>query len=349
MKLTRRRFRWAYLSLENLAQQNTPRQIRQALKSLPTTLEDSYTEILLQIPEKDKSLAQAAILWLTFARRPLTLVELNEAIIVEDGETDIDEEDRICRKEAILETCRGLVDCYAGVVSLAHSSVETFLTASKIKSTQAARFSLEPGKGDKILMQKCLQYLSMDIFRSGPCRDVQEFKARLKTYPLLEYAAQHWPLHAKRCELDKSDVASIMDFFHTWRLPNGGNHASWVQVLIPDIDPWEHEIWTENQPLYYAASFGLYEVVKALLQEDSGADLFALGGRYGSTPLFVALWREQYDVALLLLDAGSDATLEDEGSGLTAMELMDPVTKADPSGPLATKVRQLLIDKRCSS
>ncbi|THV89698.1 hypothetical protein D6D27_06299 [Aureobasidium pullulans] len=276
-------FRWAYLSLDNLARKNTPRQVRAALQGLPASLGDIYADILGRIPEETRELAQKALLWLIFARRPLTLAELNEAIIIEDGQTDIDEDDRICRETAVLETCHGLLDCYNGVVSLSHSSVETYLTKTNTMPIEAATFGLEVEDGDRILMRVCLQYLSMEPFASGHRRDDKELLETLKQYPLLDYAAQTWAVHAH---------------------------------------PWDLEILSTTHPLYYAASFGLYQIVQTILQEDPHVDINAQGGRYGSRPLFVACWREHYDIAHLLLDAGADVTLEDEASGFTALSLV---------------------------
>lgn len=320
--LTFSRFRWAYLSLDNLARKNTPRQVRAALQGLPASLGDIYADILGRIPEETRELAQKALLWLIFAMRPLALAELNEAIIMEDGQTDIDEDDRICRETAVLETCHGLLDCYNGVVSLSHSSVETYLTETNTMPIEAATFGLEVEDGDRILMRVCLQYLSMEPFASGHRRDDKELLETLKQYSLLDYAAQTWAVHARNCELQQSDKDAIMRFLQTAHQPRGGNHGLWVHVLSPATDPWDLETLSTTHPLYYAASFGLYQIVQTILQGDPHVDINAQGGRYGSRPLFVACWREHYDIAHLLLDAGADVTLEDEASGFTALSLV---------------------------
>lgn len=135
--------------------------MRRALERLPPTLEDSYADLLTTIPLGNRSLARQALLWLAFAKRPLRLEELNEAVIIQDNQAAIDEEDRLCRSALIPEVCRGLIDHDADLTTLAHSSVARFLMTPDILSSKAAYFALNPEQGDRALMHMCLQYLSM--------------------------------------------------------------------------------------------------------------------------------------------------------------------------------------------
>lgn len=315
-------FRWVYLSLDNLARKNTPRQIQASLHGLPASLEDIYANILRSIPEEDRSFIRRALLWLTFARRPLTLVELNEAIVMEHNQMDIDENDRICREEMVLESCHGLVDCYDGLVSLAHSSVEKFLTTSNIKSLGVDSFGLNLDDGDRILMRECLQYLSMTPFTSGYLEKDEELRKTCKQYPLLKYAALSWASHASRFQLNQEDKAIIMGFLKTCRLPRGGNHSAWVRVYVLNLESSDLTPLSTTHPLYYATLFGLRHIVEIILQEDKDVDVNAIGGRMGCTPLFIACWREYYDIASLLFRAGADASISDHSTGFTPPMLL---------------------------
>lgn len=252
----------------------------------------------------------------------MTLAELNEAVVVEFGQSDIDEDDRLCRRELILDLCRGLIDCFSGVASLAHSSVATFLTSSNPLPEELKMFRVTRGEGEWILMRKCLSYLSMTPFSSGYCNCHKELKDRLNKYPLLPYAAENWALHANKCAITPKDSANILSFLQTYHSPRGGNYSSWAQALLPKTDIGDLKALTTTPPLYYAASFGLASVVKLILEEDRGVDVDAKGGRNGSTALFVACWREHYDVARLLLGAGADALLWDKSTGLTPRALL---------------------------
>ena len=101
-----RRFRWVQYQLNMLSVQRTGKGVRKALDQLPEDLNSTYINMLCRIAPYDKPLAQDALLWLSFAQRPLSLVELSEAVIIEEG---IDDECRLHPPEVILSICQGLV------------------------------------------------------------------------------------------------------------------------------------------------------------------------------------------------------------------------------------------------
>jgi len=249
--------------------------------------------------------------------RPLSLAELNEAIMLGDDQTSVDDETRLSQDDLILRLCQGLIEIQANTardydqlakstrIVLGHSSVKTYLASSDIRTSRASFFGFDEPAGNAVLMRKCLQYLSFSHFQSGYCDDVPDLANLTNDYPLLAYAAYSWALHAASTSpTSLADKTLILRFLATKTLPNGGNFALWVQLLIPDVDRASVE---RTQPLYYAASFGLTAVVATILESAhrDGIDINALGGRFGSTPLFVACWRDHFDVARLLLNAGA--------------------------------------------
>lgn len=296
--------------------------MRRALQKLPPTLEDRYADLLTNIAYGHRSLARQALFWLTFAKRPLRLEELNEAVIVQDNQAAIDEEDRLCHSGLILEICRGLIDHHSGFITLAHSSVARFLVTPDIVSRKTAYFVLRSGEGDRDLMHMCLRYLSMECFTSGPCRTVDELALRLQSYPLLSYAATCWATHANGLEFDQFDVDSIMKFLQTHHLSRGGNYGSWIQILLPETALWDAEGLRDIHPLYYAASFGLVKIVSLILESDRELDIDTRGGRFRSTPLFVACWRGYYDLARVLISAGANPKIVDKGCKLDVFGLL---------------------------
>lgn len=245
-----------------------------------------------------------------------------------------------------------MIDYHAGVTTLAHSSVAKFLMTPVIFSSKAAYFALRPDEGDRVLMNMCLQYLSMDCFASGPCKTVDEFASRLQSYPLFLYAATCWAMHANSFELNQLDVDSIMKFLQTHRLSTGGNYCSWIQILLPETPMQGVMRLRDIHPLYYAASFGLTKIVRLILQNDKEVNVDTRGGRTGSTPLFIACWRGYFDVARILISAGADPTIVDRGVGLDVFEFLrscyiSVTPEADdfleyiskkPSGKLITRV-----------
>lgn len=331
-----------HLSLENLAIQNTPKQVRRALQELPPTLEDRYADLLANISHGNRLPVRQALLWLAFAKRPLRLEELNEAVIVQDDQSAIDEEDRLCHPGLITEICRGLIDHHAGFVTLAHSSVARFLMTPDILSSKAAYFALGPDEGNRALMHMCLQYLSMDCFTSGPCRTANGLTQRLQSYPLLPYAATFWAVHANSLELDQIDVDRIMKLLQTHCLSTGGNYCSWLQILLPESNLRVVMRLQQIHPLYYAASFGLAKIVRLILENDKDIDIDIPGGRHGSTPLFVACWRGHFDVARILISAGADPTIVDN-VGLDVFDFL----RACRARPGASDFLEYISEKPC--
>jgi len=87
----------------------TAHQMKQALKSLPETLDQTYDHILQKIPGKDMDYAKAALIWLACSERLLSLEELAEAIIAQPSVKTIDPEDRLSDPMEVMDICGSLV------------------------------------------------------------------------------------------------------------------------------------------------------------------------------------------------------------------------------------------------
>ena len=90
---TLNRFHFSTLQIQNLKTKLTKRSLRLALENVTNSVgeiyKDSYAIILAQ-PGAIASLAQKVLSWVTFTYRPLNLAELQHALAVESGDTDID-------------------------------------------------------------------------------------------------------------------------------------------------------------------------------------------------------------------------------------------------------------------
>lgn len=245
----------------------------------------------------------------------MTIVELSEAAILEDSDTTLNQDSRLHRPEVILEICHGFLEYDVGSkeVKLAHPSVRDYLLSEYARNEDDSFFSFTADLGNQALMHKCLVYLMFDDFQSGVAPDVISLVSRQRDFPLLEYAAEYWGVHASFATKDEWSLAER--FFSTKDLPRGGNFGAWVNWLIPDCY-FGHVMSTK--PLYYAASFGIVPMVRSLLSGSGSMDLERPGGRFGSTPLQVACFRGRRQVAEILVTAGGDFWSNDTGSGKPA-------------------------------
>jgi hypothetical protein len=240
------------------------------------------------------------------------LEEVAEAAVLGEGESRIDDDMRLPDPGVLLDICQGLTeyDAKSNTVTLAHSSVRTFLTSSNIKKSKASWYGYTISGIHATTAKKCLNYLMCDPFKDGFCSN-DVLANKLKDYPFLNYATQYWPLHARLSSNTIWFKFKLMDFCLSHRLPNGGNFTFWVKNLISNAPEYQIK---GTQPLYYAASFGLTDLVRSLLSSKS-VDIEATGGRYNSSALHVAVFRGHTDIVRILLDCGANVNaLDEEGT-----------------------------------
>jgi hypothetical protein len=309
------RFRYAQCQLDYLVTLRTTRMVKQALYNLPSDINAVYETILSNIPEPDRVLARESLFLVAGALRPLTILELAEAVVVERRDTHIDDEIRLLDPEVLLEICQGLIeyDKASNVVTLAHSSIRSFLTSCSIDKSKASWYGYNLSGIHADVADKCLTYLLFDHFRGGYCRN-GDLAKDFNDFPFLRYASQYWPLHARLCTEPIYFDVTAMKFCLSHALPNGGNFSFWAQCLMPDAS---EERIRATKPLYYAASFGLTDLTKSLLTSKC-INIEAPGGRHKSSALHVACYRGHVDIARHLLECGADVNAAD-GDGVTPL------------------------------
>jgi len=310
------RFRWVQCQLDILSRLRTPGAVREALTKLPPTLDKTYESLLYRIgDDEDKILAREILEILAFTLRPLRLPELCEFLQITRGLRVLDESKCLADPADILSICGSLLTYQkeGGLVTLAHHSVRTYLMSDL--QGKSEYFQLLPSRAHWNLATKCLTYLSFDAFAGGPCSSAMGLQERYQRFPLLEYAAQRWALHLGNLQRLDDSMWNTLKHFLFSADEGRNNFPAWVQLLIPNASI--SQIF-ETPPLYYAASFGLTEVVRYLL--DAGANIEARGGRGGATPVNIASFRGHYDAAKLLLERGADPHAEDRYGLWSAIE-----------------------------
>jgi hypothetical protein len=274
------------------------------LKELPKGLNETYENILLKISKNDVEIVRKILLWLAFAVLPLTPEELHTAVAIEQDMDELDEDSLLRSPQDILSLCGSLVSLSEqGHIRLAHLSVKDYLLSSE---ACLPRFLINASDGNNEMAIDCLTYLSYRTLASGPSQTEEDYIERLSQHPFIEHAARGWTYYVRATTSPLKLDEFISDFFSS---RSHKTFMSWVQIINAEhSSDWDFYP-RHATPLYYAASFGLTEMVKRLIK--TGINLNAPGSRFGGTALHAAVLRDHTDVIRLLLEAGVNPSQAD--------------------------------------
>lgn len=284
--------------------------MRASLQQLPKGLNETYANILRRTSPEDSELLRRILVWVTCTVLPLTLENLREAIAVEYDVTEIEEieESRLHNPRDILIVASSLlIVSEDGHVKLAHLSVKDYLLSAEIRGTPSiAVFSISLGEVYRELALDCLAYLSLKSLSTGPSTTTEDWESRLTSHPLLRHAAKGWTYYTRQAQPSTELKEATTRFFSS---ESSAIFMSWIQILNSNwIFEWK-DYPRHATPLYYAASFGLEEVVASLIEKN--VDVNAPGSRFGGTALHGAALREHVPIMEALLKAGADPSRAD--------------------------------------
>lgn len=239
--LTEQRFRWASCQLDSLRKCLRPAAVRKTLSTLPSTLDETYERILLNIDELYKQEAQLALTWLVASRRVLTVEELAEAVSIEtDSEGLFDPSNRLFEPNTICSVLSGLVSIVqshtprgSADIRLAHFSVEEYLVSDRLAQSQASDFHISFETSHIRLAAASLIYLqwAKDFLKQDTGHPIWRFSNVVRRgwvgvvsdqfaigltekVPLLSYACRSWYLHVRMCEgyLPEREIRLVENF-----------------------------------------------------------------------------------------------------------------------------------------
>lgn len=285
------RFLLPRLHLDRLARQTSIRNLREALESLPTKLDETYSDAMARIQgqvEEHSKLALSALSWISNTLRPLQLDELQHALAIRRGDQSLDEE-ALEDETLIISVSAGLVilDAQSGTIRLVHFTVEEYLRDRKQELFPNA---------DSQIAETCLTYLSFDIFQDGRCSSDQELEVRLRENCFLHYAAHNWGDHAHSAEGHTVEDLALGFLRNVLKVA-----CSSEIMLTPDyrLEYGKEGTIEEVSGLHLTAWFGLSSITKRLLEGETVAD--SKDG-YGQTPLSRAAERGHETIVELLRD-----------------------------------------------
>jgi hypothetical protein len=278
------------------------------LTQLPQGLNETYENILRNIPRADQESVRRILLWVAFAVLPLTIEEVYTAIAIENNLDRLDDESMLRSPADVLLLCGSLVTLSEdGHCSLAHLSVKDYLLSLEIRDSKfASQFAMDLQSAKRELTMSCLTYLFFRDFAQGLAQQLNCFVERVEQNPLLRHAAIGWPYYLRGCAPTDALEEQVLKFFHS---SSREGFMTWVQILNADYT-FKWNVYPRHATsLYYAATFGLAEAVQSLIQ--LGVDLDAVGSRFGGTALHGAVYRLHLPVVEILLKTGADATKAD--------------------------------------
>ncbi|OAF55629.1 hypothetical protein VC83_07589 [Pseudogymnoascus destructans] len=305
------RFRWAVCQMDTLGKCRTRSALRKALKALPTTLDETYEEILCKISDTDAEYAIRILKWLAFSSRPLSVEELAEVVAIDvERETAFDREEVLEDPMEVLDICMSLVSVVmtetsslsepnrhlstiSQTVTLAHYSVQEYLVSTRICHGRAARYSMQPAACHVYIAKGSIGYLLQ--FEKELFNRFESAISFQQVYILAQYSAEHWIIHTRNGEEGDNQLTYLATKFLStgdgaylnWlRLHDPDDaYLNWLRLHYPDDGVWRtsnfrRELDSCPNPLYYASLGGIADTAARLAEED--ANVNSQGGHYGN-------------------------------------------------------------------
>ena len=183
------------LQIDRICVARTIKKIKIALESMPNELDELYRQTVERIrrqPGDDGELGMKVLSWVTHAKRPLRVEEIQHALAVEVDE-DEDEDlpgqmdfDNILSPQSLTDLCAGLVviDPSSQIIRLVHYTTQEFFDRERQKFFPDTEHEIT---------KVCLTYLLYDVASVLPTDDY--LSKTLCGYPFFGYAALHWSSH----------------------------------------------------------------------------------------------------------------------------------------------------------
>ncbi|KAF7503583.1 hypothetical protein GJ744_003611 [Endocarpon pusillum] len=308
-------FRWVDCQFTTLAScPSSHYHLKRALNSLPRSLDEAYSRMLMNIDPELREDAKRILTWLCFAKRPVTVQEIIDGLMVELGENPrLDRERRLQDANDVIWICPGLISLNAradranpgseddlpyleetahrSLARIAHFSVQEYLESQRIKSQTASVFALDGLTANTELAKTCLVYLA-----NVQITDIERF-------PLAKYAAEYWHQHLLDGDEESDSLNSLAtDLFSS----QDGAFEDWNSIFDPYRSRFGQSSDDIGSPLFYASWLGLLRPLQKLLENGSMRSAINVPHWGGDSVLQAASQGGNDRIVQLLLDHGAD-------------------------------------------
>ncbi|KAK6540706.1 hypothetical protein TWF694_008098 [Orbilia ellipsospora] len=306
-------------------------EVEEKLRKLPNGLKSYYDQMLRQIEALEDSQHEIAVnilRWVVFAMRPLTVEELS--IATDTTPTKHQSREEVMRDR--IKLCGYFIKVSDDVVSLIHPSAKEYLANLYNDTIQQSDspFKIDALRANLEIARKCFNYIQDGAHGNGPFGDgrirepylgrdlLVSDVVHLRAYPLLQYAALYWPIHARQ----SSDELAIFNFSHPFFQENSRIRRVWMQSY------WRSKMKEWQPPgenfstLHFAAFFGLSSLLQSLILNHNlltrkFGRLANHGADHNMTPLHWAVRNGHGAAVELLIRHGAD--IEIKGYGLSPL------------------------------
>jgi NACHT domain len=207
-------FLWISIVIRKIKRLELPnkKKVMREIEDSPPELDELYQKLAQKLFKEEDT--ARLLTWVTYAREPLSLRELETALAVRPEENcrcikDTEEYKTQLTERSVNESAGLLLEVVDGKVYLIHQSVKDFFL--KADNPLAASVFLHKEKPDTFLARTCIRYLDFNDFESAPLfnniwsQGYSERREIISQHPFLEYASRRWYSHVR-----SDDDASLL-------------------------------------------------------------------------------------------------------------------------------------------
>lgn len=352
----------ARLYLESLLNKLTRRRVKDALKELPSGLDEIYDKTISRIQTQDEDRARTALLalsWIASSRRPLSLNDVQAALAVEPNDRELDPEG-ITHKADLLAACAGILvhNRETDIVSLVHYTLQEYFDKKAGSLFREAHANMA---------RTCLTVMLFEQYSNVDLSSAQTSADLLLKQPLFAYAVDYWGWHEQRsgsqtnmplvlqllqdkervtlaCRLMTAESRLSIDSQREHRQNVQGlslaayfNLSDAIECLVRRGMSLEASDSLGWSALHWAAAGGAATTTKALLRLGANVNV---KDELGWTPLHRATGSENPEVARTLISEGADVNCVDHYGGT-------PLYRAAQFG--ASPIVELLLEEHADT